>query len=49
VIEVNGHVKAHPETVNSDPHGTWLIRIRVSNAAAADTLLDSDQYQQILG
>ena len=49
VIEVNGHVKAHPETVNSDPHGTWLIRIRVSNAAGADTLLDSDQYQQILG
>jgi glycine cleavage system H protein len=49
VIEVNGHVKDHPEVVNTDPHGTWLIRIRVANPAATDTLLDSDQYQELLG
>jgi glycine cleavage system H protein len=49
VIEVNGHVKEHPEIVNSDPHATWMIRVRVSNPAEADNLLDPGQYQQLLG
>jgi glycine cleavage system H protein len=49
VIEVNAELKDHPERVNSDPHGAWMIRIRPSNAADADVLLDSGQYQGILG
>jgi len=49
VVEVNGHVKQHPEVVNSDPHATWMIKIRLSSPAEASALLDSAQYQKLLG
>jgi glycine cleavage system H protein len=47
VLEVNPQLKEHPEVVNSDPHGTWMIRIRVSQAGGADALLDSAAYQAL--
>ena len=31
VTEVNDHVRQHPEAVNADPHGTWIIKVDVSN------------------
>ena len=49
VVEVNSDLKDHPERVNSDPHETWMIKIRTSSPADAATLLDSGQYQGILG
>ena len=49
VIDVNDHIKHHPEIVNSDPHGTWMIKVRVANAAEIASLLDSTRYQQLLG
>jgi glycine cleavage system H protein len=49
VIDVNGDLKNRPEVVNSDPHATWMIRIRPSNPADAGALLDSGQYQALLG
>src|SRR5687767_8185618 len=49
VIEVNPELKNHPEVVNSDPHGTWMIKVRVSNSGDASGLLDSTQYQALLG
>ena len=49
VIEVNQKVVEAPETVNEDPYGEgWLVRIRLSNPAEADGLLDSDAYRQLL-
>lgn len=49
VVEVNGAVKDHPEAVNTDPHSSWLIKVRVSDAGDAAGLLDSAQYQGLLG
>ena len=49
VVEVNGELKNRPEAVNADPHATWMIRIRPSNSADAGALLDSTQYQALLG
>ncbi len=49
VVEVNTELREHPERVNKDPHAAWMIKIRPSNAADADALLDSAQYQAILG
>jgi glycine cleavage system H protein len=49
VVEVNDHVKAHPELVNTAPHDTWMIRIKVSNPGETGALLDSTQYQELLG
>ena len=49
VTEVNDHVRQHPEAVNADPHGTWIIKVDVSNPAEDAALLDSKQYQELLG
>ena len=49
VVEVNEAVKAHPEAVNTDPHSSWMIKVRVSDPSATEELLDSAQYQGLLG
>lgn len=48
VVDVNANLKAHPEVVNRDPHGTWMIKIRLSTPGEAAGLLDSAQYQELL-
>ncbi len=46
VLEVNQKVVDAPETVNEDPYGEgWLVRIRLSDAAEAEALLDAAAYQ----
>jgi glycine cleavage system H protein len=47
VLAVNGHLKDHPEIVNKDPHGTWMIRVRLSNASETSALLESGAYQDL--
>jgi glycine cleavage system H protein len=49
VVDVNADLKNRPEAVNADPHGTWMIKVRVANPADAGSLLDSAAYQQLLG
>ena len=49
VVEVNSALKDHPEAVNAEPHSSWMIRVRVSDAADVAGLLDSAQYQSLLG
>ena len=49
VLEVNQAVVDAPETVNEDPYGDgWLIRIRISDPAEVDALLDLAAYRQVL-
>jgi len=49
VIEVNQKVVDAPETVNEDPYGEgWLVRIRLSDPAEAEALLDAAAYRQLL-
>jgi glycine cleavage system H protein len=44
----NEALSSRPEIVNSDPLGEgWMIRIRVSDRAQADSLLDSAAYEQL--
>jgi glycine cleavage system H protein len=49
VAEVNESLKNHPEAVNKDPHSTWMIKVRLSGPGDAASLLDSAQYQGMLG
>jgi glycine cleavage system H protein len=49
VVEVNAALKDHPEVINKDPHTTWMIKVRPSNPAEMSGLLDSGQYQALLG
>ena len=49
VIEVNRRVVDEPEVVNDDPYGDgWLVRIRLTDAGEADSLLDVEAYKQLL-
>ena len=49
VVEVNQVVVDEPEKVNDDPYGDgWLIKIRLSNPAEADGLLDVAAYKALL-
>ena len=50
VIEVNGMLAQNPEKLNEDPHGAaWLVKVRLSSPAEAQTLLSASDYQKYLG
>ena len=48
VVEVNPALKDHPEAVNNDPHGTWMVKVRLANPESSSTLLDSAQYEDLV-
>ncbi len=49
VVEVNQALVDAPETINEDPYGDgWLIKIRLSDPAEVDDLLDVAAYRQLL-
>lgn len=46
VLEVNEKAVDEPEAINADPYGDgWLVRIRLSDAAEVDGLLDAEAYR----
>jgi glycine cleavage system H protein len=49
VTEVNEALADNPEKVNEDPYGEgWLVKVRLSDPAEADELMDSDAYRELL-
>jgi glycine cleavage system H protein len=48
VVEVNTALKDKPEWVNSNPHDTWLMVLKVSNSAEVAGLLDAAQYDELV-
>lgn len=44
VVEVNPSLASKPELINTDPYGTWLVVLDLSNPAELERLLDSAQY-----
>jgi glycine cleavage system H protein len=48
VAEVNPVLRDHPEAVNSDPHGTWIIKVKLSNPSEAASLLDTEAYERLI-
>ena len=48
VVEVNAALKEKPEAVNSDPHASWMVVIKLSDPAEAGTLLDVTQYSDLV-
>lgn len=46
VLEANGELQNAPEKINTDPHGTgWLIKVRLTNAAELNGLMDAAAYE----
>jgi len=48
VVEVNTALKDKPETVNKDPHASWMVVIKLSTPGEAGALLDAAQYQDLV-
>ncbi len=50
VIEVNGRLDGEPALVNTDPYGDgWMIKLKLADANAAASLMDSAAYTKHLG
>ena len=49
VLEVNEDLAESPEAVNEDPYGDgWLIKVRVSDPADLDDLMENEEYEQMI-
>jgi glycine cleavage system H protein len=50
VEELNPALSNAPELVNNDPYGEgWMVKIRISNNADIETLMDAKAYEQMVG
>jgi glycine cleavage system H protein len=45
VTAVNEELKTAPDKINENPHGTWIIKVELSNPAEFNTLLDAAAYE----
>ena len=48
VVAVNPDLATHPESINAKPHDAWMIRLRPSNPAEAESLLSADAYSNLV-
>lgn len=49
VTEVNPKLNSNPELVNKDPYGDgWMIRMKITNPADVETLMDAGAYQSLV-
>lgn len=50
VIDFNEELDAEPELINSDPYDKgWIIKLKMSNPAEVNDLLDADAYKEFIG
>jgi len=47
ITAVNTALTEQPEAVNSDPHGSWMVAVKLANPTEANELLDHDQYSGV--
>lgn len=49
IVEVNPALEDAPEQVNSEPYGSgWIFKIKASDTAELEALLDASAYQALL-
>jgi glycine cleavage system H protein len=48
IVEVNSTLKEKPETINADPHASWMIVITLADLGEASALLDAAQYASLV-
>lgn len=50
IIAFNEALEDEPEAVNSDAYGAgWMVKIKMSDASEAATLLSADDYKALIG
>ncbi len=49
VVEFNEELEGNPALINTDPYeGGWIVKIKPTNPAEADTLLDAAGYADLI-
>ncbi len=50
IVEVNQALSDDPQKINEDPYGEgWLVKVRLSDAAEREQLMDAAAYAATLG
>ena len=50
ILDFNAELEANPGLLNSDPYGDgWIIKIKLSNPADVDAMIDADAYKALIG
>jgi glycine cleavage system H protein len=50
IIEVNSRLEKEPQLVNTSPYGDgWMVKIRLSEPAEQNSLMNSDAYEAHIG
>ncbi|MFZ9262752.1 MAG: glycine cleavage system protein GcvH [Chitinophagaceae bacterium] len=50
ILEKNPILESQPELVNQDPYGQgWMIKMKISDAAQLDQLMDVQAYKALVG
>ncbi len=48
VTEVNENLATAPEKINSDPHGSWMVKITLKDASELKSLLSAADYEKFV-
>lgn len=48
VTEINETLTSEPEKINTNAHGTWMLKVSLSNPAEADALLAAPDYEKFV-
>ena len=48
VTETNGSLKDRPDAVNSKPHETWMVKVKLANSGEVASLLDATAYEALI-
>ena len=50
ILEVNPKLNSNPDLVNTDPYGEgWMVKMKVSNTADVEELMDKAAYESLVG
>jgi glycine cleavage system H protein len=46
VVEVNEELATAPEKINTDAHGTWMLKVKITDPSQVDELLSAEDYEK---
>lgn len=47
IIEVNDSLFDEPGNINTDPYGSWIMKVKLDDKSEVDELFDSEKAKQI--
>jgi len=48
VVEINTSLKDRPDHVNSKPHETWMVKVKLGGTGELASLMDAAAYEQLI-